>query len=487
MLRICVLLLSLLSPLEGEQRTLGHSSVTDTRRLDTHFMRLPRDIKGGQNITRVSQDTGGEGLSIDTLLDNQTQVVEDSHSYYKLRVYGPSDPRGQELWEDLPLQKHSKARVHSILSNTHRQASRVLLSFEFPFYGHPIRQITIATGGFIFMGDVLHRMLTATQYVAPLMANFNPSFSINSTISYRDNGSVFVVQWDNVPLHEKESAGGFTFQTALHRDGRIVFGYKEIPLPVQDISAEQHPVKAGISDAFLVLNPSPNVPESQKRTIYEYHRVQLDLARIQSQTLVEFNPLPTCLQQSSCEQCLTSVLTLNCSWCHVLQRCSSGFDRYRQDWLTYGCAQESQSQSCEDFADPYTADDTSFQTYSSQDNEWAVTTSTLSEGLTTEDDTKLTQYAGDELQEELPKQSGSPVHSGTIVGIVLAVLLISVIIMAVIYINRHPDKQGRHCCMKHRSHQWAPMKFHNPRNPAMYSEVEPTPGLEKDGIMETEP
>lgn len=31
-------------------------------------------------------------------------------------------------------------------------------------------------------------MLTATQYVAPLMANFNPGYSDNSTVAYFDNG-----------------------------------------------------------------------------------------------------------------------------------------------------------------------------------------------------------------------------------------------------------------------------------------------------------
>lgn len=45
-----------------------------------------------------------------------------------------------------------------------------------------------ARSGFIFMGDVIHRMLTATQYIAPLMANFNPSYSRNSTVQYLDNG-----------------------------------------------------------------------------------------------------------------------------------------------------------------------------------------------------------------------------------------------------------------------------------------------------------
>ena len=41
-------------------------------------------------------------------------------------------------------------------------------------------------------------------------------------------GTVFVVQWDHVYLQDREDRGSFTFQAALHQDGRIVFGYKEV-------------------------------------------------------------------------------------------------------------------------------------------------------------------------------------------------------------------------------------------------------------------
>uniref|UniRef100_A0A8C0JCN3 Plexin domain containing 1 n=1 Tax=Chelonoidis abingdonii TaxID=106734 RepID=A0A8C0JCN3_CHEAB len=232
------------------------------------------------------------------------------------RFYGPGEACTKELWVDVAEANRSQVKVHGILSNMHRQASRVILSFDFPFYGHHLRQITIATGGFIFMGDVIHRMLTATQYIAPLMANFNPSYSRNSTIKYFDNGTVFVVQWDKVYLHGKEDIGSFTFQAALHSEGRIVFGYKEIPMSVLEISATQHPVKAGLSDAFMLLNSSPDVPESRRRTIYEYHRVELDTSKVTSVSAVEFTPLPTCLQHQSCDVCVTSKLTFNCSWCH---------------------------------------------------------------------------------------------------------------------------------------------------------------------------
>lgn len=43
-------------------------------------------------------------------------------------------------------------------------------------------------------------------------------------------GTVFVVQWDHVYLQGREDRGSFTFQAALHQDGRIVFGYKEVSM-----------------------------------------------------------------------------------------------------------------------------------------------------------------------------------------------------------------------------------------------------------------
>ncbi|KAM8795354.1 plexin domain-containing protein 1 [Eudromia elegans] len=438
--------------------------------------------------SRLSPALGGGTLAIDTLPPNGTRIVEDDHSYYVSRSYGPGDAGARRLWVDLAAGNGSQARIHGILSNTHRQASRVTLSFDFPFYGHLLRQVTVATGGFIFMGDVVHRMLTATQYVAPLMANFNPGYSRDSTVRYWDNGTVFVVQWDKVYLQGKEDLGSFTFQAALHRTGRIVFGYKEIPVPVVQISAAQHPVKAGLSDAFMILNTAPDVPESRRRTIYEYHRVELDTGTISSLSAVEFTPLPTCLQHQSCETCEGSELTFNCSWCHVLQRCSSGFDRYREEWLSYGCGQKSDEKTCEDLAedDGYSAPPDGSSSPFSED----VTTSTASlslGSLTTEDDTKLNQYAGsDDVGSSLPsKKAGTPIHTGTIVGIVLAVLLIAVIILAGIYINSHPTSNAALFFIEGRPHHWPAMKFRNHTNRATYSEVEPG-SHEKEGFVEAE-
>lgn len=128
----------------------------------------------------------------------------------------------------------------------------VKLSFDFPFYGHPIRNVTIATGGFLYTGDYVHSWLAATQYIAPLMANFDTSLSNDSFIKYLDNGTAFTVQWERVSLQDKPDGGEFTFQVTLVNNGDIIFVYKNVPLFIERIDDDHHPVKVGLSDAYIM-------------------------------------------------------------------------------------------------------------------------------------------------------------------------------------------------------------------------------------------
>ncbi|KAJ1101347.1 hypothetical protein NDU88_006416 [Pleurodeles waltl] len=160
-------------------------------------------------------------------------------------------------------------------------------------------------------------------------------------------GTALVVQWDHVHLQENYDLGSFTFQATLLNDGRIVFGYKDIPVPVARISSTNHPVKVGVSDAFVVVHRIQQIPNVRRRTIYEYHRVELQMSKITSMSAVEMMPLPTCIQFNSCGPCVSAQIGFNCSWCNKLQRCSSGFDRHRQDWVDSGCPEEAKEKLCE--------------------------------------------------------------------------------------------------------------------------------------------
>lgn len=65
-------------------------------------------------------------------------------------------------------------------------------------------------------------------------------------------GTAFTVVWENVVLQDKQDAGAFTFQVTLHQNGDIVFVYSVIPLMVELIDDSAHPVKIGLSDAYIM-------------------------------------------------------------------------------------------------------------------------------------------------------------------------------------------------------------------------------------------
>ena len=46
--------------------------------------------------------------------------------------------------------------------------------------------------------------------------------------------------------------GPFTFQAILHKSGDIIFAYKTIPVEINMIADEEHPVKVGLSDAYII-------------------------------------------------------------------------------------------------------------------------------------------------------------------------------------------------------------------------------------------
>ena len=46
--------------------------------------------------------------------------------------------------------------------------------------------------------------------------------------------------------------GPFTFQAILHHNGDIIFAYKTIPVSISLIADEEHPVKVGLSDAYII-------------------------------------------------------------------------------------------------------------------------------------------------------------------------------------------------------------------------------------------
>lgn len=270
--------------------------------------------------------------------DNKTNQI-DKHQFYKPE-YINDTARAMSYWVDfskLPQlsQQQNLSTKHELLSKSHRRAAPIKLSFEFPFYGQPLKNIIIATGGFLYVGEHLHHWLAATQNISPLMANFDLSTSNYSDVHYYDNGTDLVVQWQNVQMKDNRPPGNFSFQVNLKKNGDIIFVYKHLAAPINEIPEDDHPVKVGISDAFLIDKVAFFI---RRKTIYDYHRMNLkEQTDIGNQTAIYLKALPTCNQYDTCETCSKASSELECIWCPTVKRCSNGFDRKRQEWLSNSC------------------------------------------------------------------------------------------------------------------------------------------------------
>ncbi|KAL4221925.1 Plexin domain-containing protein 2 [Mactra antiquata] len=268
---------------------------------------------------------------------NEWNIEHEDHRYYTTTSFIATNNMDQ-FWIEL-----KDVAGHSTLSDSHRTAVTAKLPFQFPFYGHLIDNVTIATGGFMYMSPFLHKWLTATQYIAPLMANFDTRVGNTSEVIYAEMGKKFVVEWRDVYLKDQNASGAFQFQAVLHKNGSITFAYRRLPIPVMNISSSSHPVKIGLSDAFYFDTTSFG---TKRRTIYEYHRVALNSTIIQEGTVVMINPLPTCNSFTDCESCVTADIFFECRWCGIINKCSTSVDWHRQKWLNAGCLHLSGDSNC---------------------------------------------------------------------------------------------------------------------------------------------
>jgi hypothetical protein len=282
--------------------------------------------------------------------DNKKEITE--LTYYNMTTLIPDkfDKYYMNMTEWLQTPDVIGQNHHDHLASAYRKAAGFKMRFEFPFYGHKLTNITIATGGFCYVGDQTHSWLAATQYIAPLMANFD-TISNDSTIMFGDNGERLVVEWSNVKLRDDQDAGSFTFQLSLFKSGDIWFVYKNIPIPANNISDANHPCKIGVSDAYLFNHKVKLFEEAttaqSKRVIHEYHRITVPAEKVVSNAVVILKALPTCLQFTTCESCANSTLNyFTCSWCKPKDSeagfCSDedGLHRRRQEWVEGNCGRE---------------------------------------------------------------------------------------------------------------------------------------------------
>ncbi|CAB3403702.1 unnamed protein product [Caenorhabditis bovis] len=416
-------------------------------------------------IRRFRRDTSSEEIDPATATlptDVDVQLDSFDHQYYITETYMKDEVALKKYWVQIDqlLEKPNVVgnKSHPLLSNSYRRAVGTKISFKFPFYGHRMSNLTIATGGFIYIGDQTHNWLAATQYIAPLMANFHTNQN-NSNIIYADDGEMFVVEWRNVQLKEDTmNKNSFSFQAILHKNGDIVFVYKDIPISISNISEANHPVKLGISDAYLFnhneLSRTGNQP---KRVIYEYHRIEVSPIKVRSNTVVVLKAQPTCIQFETCESCSNATLKhFNCQWCHSKRKnggpfCTddAGLHRRRQHWAESNCHIKSKSLYCDGKDEDEVYDDNDLKKNIENQPHFRKP-----------DPDIVVPLNGDFKENRVRKSDGGP----SVASFLLLVLLLFCVVGWLVYAYYNPHTTSGQLLIKYRPSRW-----HVPSSHVRYS------------------
>lgn len=264
-----------------------------------------------------------------------------------------------------------------------------------------------------------------------------------------DNGTAFTVQWENVSLQDRPEKGNFTFQATLMKTGDIIFVYKEVPMPISTIGDDAHPVKVGVSDAYII---DRTIFFVRRKTIYEYHKVDKKTDDIVGNSTIYFTALPTCVSLSSCESCVTNSIGFECVWCRQSERCSDGTDRHRQDWLVKGCDKQfvDKNSTCSATtqsppAAPVTETST---TTSTSYTKFPSTTTTTEASLKPWDDADSSAVRVEDVDD------GSNSHVSSVVWVLLMIGIIVGIGGWIFYAYKNPHTSSGQCFIRYRPSQW---------------------------------
>ncbi|XP_068742567.1 plexin domain-containing protein 1-like [Montipora capricornis] len=282
------------------------------------------------NRDRVKRNIDGNAALC--IKENCTEKI--NHKYYVSEVLHD----GRSFWMDIKGNRKTLLQKH--LSDHYLKKATLKLSFKFPYYGHYLDRVVLTTGGFLYMDVYNTQLMTEVQYLAPLMAYFNSKLGGDSQVLTLDDGTKLTVQWRKVLLHNKTDVGSFNFQCTLHKNGTIWFAYKQVPVAVNSLSDfKGHPVRVGISDAFVIQRRDPEQPIIHRK-FFIYSQVNITKKRVVNGSAVIFHPQKSCVIADSCARCmeLGKVTEFSCQWCPATGRCSDGADRYRAEWENSGCS-----------------------------------------------------------------------------------------------------------------------------------------------------
>lgn len=187
---------------------------------------------------------------------------------------------------------------------------------------------------------------------------------------------------------------------------------------------------------------------ARRKTIYEYHKVNFGSQDIKNFTVIHLYAQPTCQNLTDCASCLND-MQLKCNWCPTINRCSTGVDRKRQDWLQKGCDKTliTDTTTCpaigekgNNYGQPMEATDISNPSVRWENTDGTIKTdSKESEHVTQNSPTQSTKVGAEPIVGGKNEESAS---FGMVIGVLMPIVLIMSSIVWVFYAYRNPHTKS---------------------------------------------
>eukprot|EP00116_Pleurobrachia_bachei_P007573 sb/3467835/ len=143
------------------------------------------------------------------------------------------------LGDDLSLWREpSPAHLSPVLSSTYLSSRSLILPFS-----PSLSNVTVTSQGFLYLGpyeENPHR--EGVVLIAPLMANYIPNPKYPQQIFLETTGTALYVTWRGMTLSGISPRLTYTFQAQLHSDGSVVLLYKQIPVGLEELRVDDHPI-----------------------------------------------------------------------------------------------------------------------------------------------------------------------------------------------------------------------------------------------------
>ncbi|CAB3375456.1 Hypothetical predicted protein [Cloeon dipterum] len=252
--------------------------------------------------------------------------------YYSYSTEGSQTNYELESFDDAEIIEFDDTDgVHS-----YRNFKTLTLPFDFPFYGSPVREVSVMFDGFLTIGDVRSTWARDKRFIAPFRARFKTS-GTNSTVKYISNELFFSVLWSNLELEMiptrsatfNEVLAKFTFSATIRPDGMINFAYISVPELTKWYPSEGYLV--GTSNTIPII-PGLSVGTFDDDVIQWGMYDLSDPGKVSNGSIINLKPKQTCNMQKNCTSCMGLGSNWNCIWCPSIQRCSDFLDNERIEW-----------------------------------------------------------------------------------------------------------------------------------------------------------